>query len=77
MADPTGFEPAFSSVTGRRVWPLHHGSIFVPTHYIVSLQERKEFSWSRCGDLNPGPSLYESAALPLSYTGLYEKAFVR
>lgn len=27
-------------------------------------------SWSRCGDLNPGPLLYESIALPLSYIGI-------
>ena len=26
MADPTGFEPAISSVTGWHVGPLHHGS---------------------------------------------------
>jgi threonine aldolase len=26
LADPTGFEPAISSVTGWHVWPLHHGS---------------------------------------------------
>ena len=26
MADPTGFEPAISCVTGRHVGPLHHGS---------------------------------------------------
>src|SRR5690606_14753547 len=26
MAEPTGFEPAISGVTGRRVRPLHHGS---------------------------------------------------
>src|ERR1035437_5192576 len=26
MADPTGFEPASSSVTGWHVGPLHHGS---------------------------------------------------
>jgi hypothetical protein len=26
-ADPTGFEPAVSGVTGRRVRPLHYGSI--------------------------------------------------
>ena len=25
MADPTGFEPAISSVTGWHVGPLHHG----------------------------------------------------
>jgi hypothetical protein len=25
-ADPTGFEPAISGVTGRRVRPLHYGS---------------------------------------------------
>ena len=28
MADPTGFEPAISSVTGRHVGPLHHGSVY-------------------------------------------------
>ena len=27
MADPTGFEPAISSVTGWHVGPLHHGSV--------------------------------------------------
>ena len=26
MAEPTGFEPAISCVTGRHVRPLHHGS---------------------------------------------------
>ena len=26
VADPTGFEPAISSVTGWHVGPLHHGS---------------------------------------------------
>jgi DNA invertase Pin-like site-specific DNA recombinase len=25
-ADPTGFEPAISALTGPHVWPLHHGS---------------------------------------------------
>jgi hypothetical protein len=29
MAEPTGFEPAISCVTGRHVRPLHHGSAFV------------------------------------------------
>ena len=28
-----------------------------------------EGSWSRRGDLNPGPTDYESVALPLSYAG--------
>ena len=27
LADPSGFEPPISSVTGKRVRPLHHGSI--------------------------------------------------
>jgi hypothetical protein len=26
LADPTGFEPAISALTGPHVWPLHHGS---------------------------------------------------
>lgn len=29
-ADPTGFEPAVSGVTGRRVRPLHYGSPLRP-----------------------------------------------
>jgi hypothetical protein len=29
----------------------------------------KEVFWSRWGELNPRPADYESAALPLSYTG--------
>ena len=31
------------------------------------------FLWSRRGDLNPGPTDYESVALPLSYAGIYHK----
>ena len=31
------------------------------------------FLWSRRGDLNPGPTDYESVALPLSYAGIYRK----
>ena len=27
--EPTGFEPAFSCVTGKHVRPLHHGSLYV------------------------------------------------
>lgn len=31
---------------------------------------RADFSkWCRCEDLNPEPSAYEAAALPLCYTG--------
>ena len=26
MATPSGFEPPISALTGRRVWPLHHGA---------------------------------------------------
>jgi hypothetical protein len=33
-----------------------------------SSQERASF-WSRRGDSNPGPAVYETAALPLSYVG--------
>ena len=28
MTTPTGFEPAISCVTGRRVKPLHYGAIY-------------------------------------------------
>jgi hypothetical protein len=27
LADPSGFEPPIFSVTGKRVRPLHHGSL--------------------------------------------------
>src|SRR5450432_2665662 len=37
MADPTGFEPAISSVTGWHVGPLHHGST----------ASRKDSRWHR------------------------------
>ena len=47
-------------------------------------EEKREVSseedWSRRWDLNPRPADYESAALPLSYTGLsrtYERRRVR
>ncbi len=33
VADPTGFEPAVSDVTGRRVRPLHYGSPLRPHHF--------------------------------------------
>ncbi len=51
----TGFEPATSSSRTKRATGLR---------YIPS------YSWSRTRDLNPRPADYESAALPLSYTGM-------
>ncbi len=50
MAEPTGFEPAVSCVTGRHVRPLHHGSTLV-----------KQL---RGQDLNLRPSGYEPDELP-------------
>ncbi len=32
-ADPTGFEPAISALTGPHVWPLHHGSMRAVVYY--------------------------------------------
>ena len=52
MAEPTGFEPAVSCVTGRHVRPLHHSS-------------RITLKWCRREDLNPQPTDYKSVALPV------------
>jgi hypothetical protein len=52
MAEPTGFEPAVSCVTGRHVRPLHHGSAM-------------RLTWCRREDLNPQPTDYKSVALPV------------
>ena len=38
LADPTGFEPAVSGVTGRRVRPLHYGSL--PTNQAIGTARR-------------------------------------
>ena len=38
LADPTGFEPAVSGVTGRRVRPLHYGSL--PTNQPIGTARR-------------------------------------
>ena len=53
MAEPTGFEPAISCVTGRHVRPLHHGS---------ALSRGK--SWWRLRGSNPRPSACKADALP-------------
>ena len=45
MADPTGFEPAISSVTGRRVKPLHYGStvaIILSFFRLVNLLQKQK-----------------------------------
>jgi len=51
MAGPTGFEPAISSVTGRRDRPLHYEPLFVTqmtyikvTGVIIAIRSRKSNS---------------------------------
>ena len=68
MAESTGFEPAFSCVTGRHVRPLHHDSaIKVLLPLIMSLC-KVSFAlrglWCRQRDSNPRPAVYDTAALP-------------
>ena len=46
------------SNAARRLLPVPEGD------------DRRRSGWSRRRDLNPRPADYESAALPLSYTGL-------
>jgi threonine aldolase len=52
MADPTGFEPAISSVTGWHVGPLHHGS------------EQRKAEDSRSLPVNPGGRKYPRGPMP-------------
>ena len=60
---------AMVDVVGMQVLVLQR---FV--HVLVPMDPRftqvADFGWSRRRDLNPRPADYESAALPLSYTGL-------
>jgi hypothetical protein len=39
MADPSGFEPPIFSVTGKRVGPLHYGSMNYVTLSLLSLAD--------------------------------------
>ncbi len=44
-------------------------SMYLTYGLLALLPVQRYDKWSRCGDLNPGPLLYESIALPLSYIG--------
>jgi hypothetical protein len=47
-ADPTGFEPAISALTGPHVWPLHHGSSYSRgREYTISPKTRQWFCLTR------------------------------
>ena len=41
-----------------------------PDDQIAGLPEHETGEWSRHSDLNRGPAVYETAALPLSYVGV-------
>ncbi len=51
MADPTGFEPAISSVTGWHVGPLHHGSVAANAEDSRCRSPCRTFGSSRQGHL--------------------------
>ena len=70
MAEPTGFEPAISCVTGRHVGPLHHGST-VSSKLVIS-----EIIKLRGQDLNLRPSGYEPDELPGCSTPRQSKAIM-
>ena len=73
MADPAGFEPVISSVTGRRVKP---GYTTGPVPGVGVEPRSRTFRvrygadprplWLEWGS-NPRPDAYETSALPLSY----------
>jgi uncharacterized membrane protein HdeD (DUF308 family) len=55
MADPTGFEPAISSVTGWHVGPLHHGSSAGGGSYQATPVVATRATWAIVGRLYSGP----------------------
>src|SRR5205807_8456360 len=62
MAEPTGFEPATSDVTGRRSNQLNYDSAF----QISNLRFEISDWWAR-RDSNPQPLPCKGSRLPLTY----------
>jgi hypothetical protein len=52
------------------LWPGKAVRPIGPEDEIAGLPEHETGEWSRHSDLNRGPAVYETAALPLSYVGV-------
>src|SRR5712692_3977583 len=88
MAEPTGFEPATSDVTGRRSNQLNYdsakklfqSSISDLRSFIESAipnpksQIRNHYWWAR-RDSNPQPLPCKGSRLPLTYVPAFQKSF--
>src|SRR5438105_12048954 len=67
MAEPTGFEPATSDVTGRRSNQLNYDSAF----QISNLRFENSDWWAR-RDSNPQPLPCKGSRLPLTYVPIFK-----
>src|SRR5437870_8371205 len=67
MAEPTGFEPATSDVTGRRSNQLNYDSAF----QISNLRFEISDWWAR-RDSNPQPLPCKGSRLPLTYVPVFK-----
>src|SRR5690349_12951219 len=70
MAEPTGFEPATSDVTGRRSNQLNYDSAF----QISNLRFEISDWWAR-RDSNPQPLPCKGSRLPLTYVPIFKNQF--
>src|SRR5437870_11494290 len=66
MAEPTGFEPATSDVTGRRSNQLNYDSAFFRSEFSNLKFEIFHYWWAR-RDSNPQPLPCKGSRLPLTY----------
>src|SRR5438132_9186538 len=70
MAEPTGFEPATSDVTGRRSNQLNYDSAFQISDLRFEISE-----WWARRDSNPQPLPCKGSRLPLTYVPVFKNQF--
>ena len=71
MAEPTGFEPATSDVTGRRSNQLNYDSAFFRSEISNLKSEIFHYWWAR-RDSNPQPLPCKGSRLPLTYVPVFK-----
>src|SRR2546427_10138798 len=74
MAEPTGFEPATSDVTGRRSNQLNYDSAFFRSEISNLKSEIFHYWWAR-RDSNPQPLPCKGSRLPLTYVPVFKNQF--